>query len=162
MHMVHRELAAQHMLEGVGEGPVSDVVEEAGGLNEFSFVLGEVEGLRHRAGDVAHPEAMLHPGMVRAGEDEVGQPKLPDRIQSLQLQRLEQIEGERLQADRAVNGVRDGLQVRHPSTDGRQRIKRFVRTVSRIVHQSRVAFRGTFRPRGPWTTDDSRFRRAWG
>src|SRR5437867_12552243 len=89
-----------------------------------------------------HAEAMLDPGVDRARKDEVRRPELPDRIEPLQLQGLEQVEGERLQTDRAVNRVRDGLQVRHPPTDCGEPIKRFVRTVSRIVSQIAGRCRG--------------------
>src|SRR5947208_15624941 len=51
--------------------------------------------------------------MVRSREDEVRQPELANRVEALQLKRLEQIEGERLEADRPVDRVGDRLKIRH-------------------------------------------------
>src|SRR5439155_5069788 len=98
-----RDLAAEHVCEGVRERPVTDIVEKARGLDQFPFLGREVEGLRHLAGDMPHTEAMLDPGVVRARKDEVRQPELPDRIEPLQLQGLKHVEGERLQTYRTVN-----------------------------------------------------------
>src|SRR2546427_9148574 len=53
--------------------------------------------------------------MVRPREHEIRQTELADRIQSLEFERFEEVEGQRIQANRAMNRVRNRLQIRHPT-----------------------------------------------
>src|SRR2546428_9026162 len=103
------------MLEGMGEWTVAHVVQETRRLDEFSFVVREAEGSRHLSRDMAHPEAVFHAGMVRPRKHEIRQTELADRIQSLEFERFEKIEGQRIQANRPVNRVRNRLQIGPPT-----------------------------------------------
>jgi len=53
--------------------------------------------------------------MVRPGEHEVREAELADRIQSLKFERFEEVEGQRIKANRPVNRIRNRLQIRHPT-----------------------------------------------
>ena len=131
--MVHRELAAQDMLQGVGERTVADIVEEARRLDELSLFVRQAERPRHLSRDEAYAEAMLDPRMIRPREHEIRQAELSNRIESLQLERFEEVEGERIEADRPVDGVRDRLQIRHPTHQPMPSIYRFGETVRCII-----------------------------
>src|SRR2546425_1922740 len=115
VHVVHRELAAQDMFQGMGERTVPDIVEEARRLDELSLLVRQAERAGHLSRDVAYAEAMLDPRMIRPREHEIRQAELPNRIESLHLERFEEVHGERIEADRPVDRVRDRLQIRHPT-----------------------------------------------
>src|SRR2546422_8638864 len=99
----------------MGERTVPDVVEKARRLDELSFVVRQAECARHLPRDVAYAEAMLDSRMIRPREHEIRQAELPNRIESLQLERFEEVEGERIEADRPLDCVRGRLQTRHPT-----------------------------------------------
>src|SRR5207245_1983468 len=99
----------------MGERTVPDVVEKARRLGELSFVVRQAECARHLPRDVGYAEAVLDSRMIRPREHEIRQAELPNRIESLQLERFEEVEGERIEADRPVDCVRDRLQIRHPT-----------------------------------------------
>src|SRR5207245_8855214 len=73
------------------------------------------EAAGHLRHDSAGPAAMSDPRMIRPREHKIRQAELPDRIESLQLERFEEVEGERIEADRPVDRVRNRLQIRHPT-----------------------------------------------
>src|SRR6266704_4338104 len=108
---------------------MADVMQEARGLHELSLVVRELERPRHLPRDVADTEAVLDARVVRSREDEVREAELPDRIEALELERLEQGERQRFEANRPVHGVGDRLEFRYRRCDVRERINSFVPTV---------------------------------
>jgi len=60
VHVIHGELAAQDVLERMGERAMAHIVQEARRLDEFSFVVREAKGSRHLPRDMADPEAVFH------------------------------------------------------------------------------------------------------
>ena len=88
-------------------------MEEARRDDELPVRAGETEGVRHPTRDVADPEAVLDPRVVRAGEDEVREAELPDRVQPLELEGLHEGEDEGVEAEGPVDRVRDRLRSRH-------------------------------------------------
>src|SRR5438132_11337072 len=117
----------------MGERTVPDVVEKARRLDELSFVVRQAERPRHLSRGVAYAEAMLDPRMIRPREHEIRQAELSNRIESLQLERFEEVEGERIEADRPVDGVRDRLHIRHPPHEPLPSIYRFGETVRCLI-----------------------------
>src|SRR3970282_1759347 len=113
VHVVDRELGGQHVLEGVGKRTVANVVKKPWGHHEGAVLRGQRKGVAHAACDMAAAETVLNAGMVRAGKDEVREAELPDRIEALELERLEEIEDERVEPYRPVNGVRNRLRFPH-------------------------------------------------
>ncbi len=108
---------------------MADVVQEACGLDELSLVVRELERPRHLPRDMAHAEAVLDARVVRPREDEVREAELADRVETLELERLEQVERQRFEANGPVHGVGNRLQFRHRPCDVQERIKSFVPTV---------------------------------
>src|SRR6266545_7365868 len=104
---------------------------------------------------------MFDARVVRSREDEVYKAELANRVQPLKLQRLEQIEGERLKADRSVDRVGDRLQIRHRPCDVRERINNFVRIVWRKALRYRGDTSGASRPRSRSGRDGVRQRGPW-
>src|SRR3972149_1408781 len=96
---------------------------------------------------MADAEAMLQAGVVRARKDEIRQAELSDRIEALQLERLEEGPGERLQADPPVNRVRDPLRTRHPR-EQRAPVHKYVGR-DRIMHVVLIARVRRFNYHGP-------------
>ena len=91
--MVHREFAAQDVFQGVGERPVTDVVQKPRGLHQLPLVGRQLERARHFPRDVTDPEAVLDPRVVRAGEHEVCEAELANRVETLEFERLEEVQG---------------------------------------------------------------------
>src|SRR5881409_395408 len=98
--------------------------------------------------------------MVRPREHEIRQTELADRIQSLEFERFEEVEGQRIQANRAMNRVRDRLQIRHPT---RQPVPAYIDSARpfdglpvgcRIEDGSARSGRRADPPR-PWTSESS-------
>src|SRR3989442_12931350 len=99
----------------MGERTVPDVVEKARRLDELSFVVRQAECARHLPRDVAYAEAMLDSRMIRPREHEIRQAELPNRIETLQLDRFEEVEGEGIKEDHSVDSVRDRVKNLHPT-----------------------------------------------
>src|SRR6266508_2158520 len=108
---------------------MADIMQEARGLHELPLVVRELERPRHLPRDVAHAEAVLDTRVVRPREDEVREAELADRVETLELERLEQVARQWFEADRPVHGVGDRLEFRPRRCDVRERINSFVPTV---------------------------------
>jgi len=113
VHVVDPEALGEDVLEGVAEGAVAEVVEQARGHEQAALLLGEPHRLGDLPCDVRHAEAVLDARVVRAGEDEVGEPELADPVQALELQALQEVEDEGVQAEGPVDRVVDRLELRH-------------------------------------------------
>ena len=72
---------------------------------------------------------MFDARVVRPREDEVREAELADRVETLEFERLQQVERQRFEPNRPVHGVGDRLEFRHRRCDVPVRIKSFVPTV---------------------------------
>ena len=108
---------------------MAHVVQEARRHHEVSFLEGEPKSLRHPPRNVADPEAVLDPRVVRPREDEVREAELADRVQPLKLQGFEEVEDDGVQAKGPVDRVRDRFELRHAVAKPVGWVNRFVGTV---------------------------------
>src|SRR5438445_7588921 len=98
--------------------------------------------------------------MVRPGEHEVREAELADRIQSLKFERFEEVEGQRIKANRPVNRIRNRLQIRHPT---RQPVPAYIDSARPFdgpsvgCRREWIARSGRGAdPARPWTSESSR------
>src|SRR5206468_9721761 len=83
--------------------------------DEFSCAPRQHEGPRHLPRDVPHPQAVFDARMIRPRKHEIREAELTNRIESLELERFEEVEGQRIEANRPMDRVGNRLQIRHPT-----------------------------------------------
>ena len=103
----------QDAFQGVRIGGMADVVEQRRRQNPPPFLFRDLQRRGHSGGDLVGAEGMLHPGVVRPGEDKVGQSELVHAVQALDLGPLEQVQVDAAQLDAAVDAVMDDLVIWH-------------------------------------------------
>ena len=90
-----------------------EIMEESCQHHAQSILFGgAARSLQHQvleelAGEVHHPEAVLHPAVLGPGEDIVGTPKLPHAPQPVELEGVEEGLAHHRHLDLAVDRVRD-------------------------------------------------------
>lgn len=111
--MVDPQSVVQHLLQGVREGRVPDVMQERGGLHLVPLLLPEGQGIGHLARDVEGAQRVLEAGVVRPGEDQVSQPELVDPMQPLHLGAAQQPQENTLDAQAAMHAIVNDLELWH-------------------------------------------------
>ena len=109
LHVVEPRGLLHDPFQGMGERRMADVMHEGGGPDRVRVLSGQPQRVRHPAGDMISPEAVLETGVVGPGEDIIPQAELPDPPQPLHLAAVEDIQAYSVHVHGPVHGVVDRL-----------------------------------------------------
>jgi hypothetical protein len=112
-HMVQGEAVLQHLLQGVGERGVAQIMQQRRGQRQLTVLLLELQSLAHEVSHVIRAQGMLETSMVGAREDQVRQAQLLDPMQSLQLRTVQQFQENAVDLYAAVHTVVNYLLLWH-------------------------------------------------
>jgi len=99
--------AVREGFEVVAERAVADVVEQRRGLDAVRALPLDSEVVERAAREVVDAEAVLEPGVVRRGVDELDRPELFDPPEPLDRRCVDEVRGDAVQLDVVVDGVFD-------------------------------------------------------
>ena len=115
-HMVQAGHFLHDSLEGVGIGCVADIMQKTCRTDLVAVLLGQGDGIRHLASEMICTETVFETGMVRTGENEIGEAQLLDPSQPLHLVPVEEFEERSVHLDASVDRIVNCLRLGHALT----------------------------------------------
>ena len=92
---------------------MAEIVEHRRCEDRSPLLLRYLQCGGHAICDLVGAQGVLHPGMVRTREDQVGEAKLVHPMEALHLRSLEQAQVDAVQLDATMNAVMDDLIIWH-------------------------------------------------